>query len=474
MILPGNSGGPLVNLAGEIVGVNEIGLGGLAGAIPGDLVKTVFNAIKRDGRVRRSWTGIEVQPRVSALAAPGALISWVTAKSPADTAGVKTGDVLLKVNDTLVDAKIAEQLPTVNQTLFGLAIGQPARLLVRRDTREFTVSVTPIERSEASSQPVEMRPWGMVISNISRSEALEMGRTGTDGVLVMNLRPGGPAEQARPALARNDVIVELDGQPIRSQADLEARTLAALDSKSKASFLVAFDRGLERRLTIVDVGQAAVGDSGAEASKAWVPVSVQVLTPTLADRLGLKGRTGVRVTRVVNADVPLKVGDVILAIDGDAVRASAPNDEEVFAASIRRFRIGATVTLTVNRAGSEMAIPVVLATSPKLAREMTSYEDANFDFRVRNTAASDKDDPRLAGQAVGGAFVESVSQGSWAAVARLAVGDIILAVDGHAIGNVDDLAAQMKDIAARRPASVVLNVRRGIRTLFVEIKPSWR
>jgi S1-C subfamily serine protease len=117
------------------------------------------------------------------------------------------------------------------------------------------------------------------------------------------------------------------------------------------------------------------------------------------------------------------------SIDGDPVRASAPNDEEVFAASIRRYRIGATVTLTVHRDGSEIPVQVVLATSPKLAREMTTYEDASFEFRARNMAASDRDDPKVAGQAADGAVVESVSQGSWAAIARLSVGDIILAVE---------------------------------------------
>ena len=59
-----------------------------------------------------------------------------------------------------------------------------------------------------------------------------------------------------------------------------------------------------------------------EASKAWVPVNVQVLTPTLAERLGLKGKTGVRVTRVLESKTPLQVGDIILAIDGEPVRAT--------------------------------------------------------------------------------------------------------------------------------------------------------
>ena len=59
---------------------------------------------------------------------------------------------------------------------------------------------------------------------------------------------------------------------------------------------------------------------------------------------------------------------------------------------------------------------------------MTTYEDNSFEFRARNVAASDADDPRLAGQSATGTVVESVSQGSWAAIARLAPGDIILTI----------------------------------------------
>jgi serine protease Do len=472
-IYPGNSGGPLVNLAGEIVGVNEISLG-LSGAIPADLARAIFETIRRDGSVRRSWTGIDVQPRLSTNAGHGALISWVAPGSPADGAGVRTGDILVKVNDVEIDVRFAEQLPAANQTLFNLDIGRPARVVVRREGRDTTTTVTPTQRPPASSQPAEARAWGMVASDISAVEARDMGRAGTDGVRVLNLRPGGPADQSKPPLARNDVIVEIDGRPVRSISELEDRTRTALDAKSKTGLLVAFDRGRERRLTVLEVSLPAGVEAAAEASKAWIPVGVQVLTPTLAERLGLKGRTGVRVTRVLNGGEPLRTGDVILAIEGETIRASAPNDEEVFATSLRRHRIGATVTLTVHRDGADIPVPIVLAANPKLPREMATYEDFNFEFRARNLAASDQDDPRLSGQAVAGVLVESVSQGSWAAIARLAVGDIILSVEGHPVASVDELAARMKDVAARRPTSVVMHLRKGVRTAFIEIKPSWR
>jgi serine protease Do len=473
-IYPGNSGGPLVNLLGQIVGVNEISYG-LAGAIPGDLAKSVVDAIIRDGRVHRSWTGIEVQARVGQDTLPGALIAWVAEKSPAEAAGARAGDVLVKVNDTAVDVKFAEQLPPVNQVLFGLPIGKPSRLLVRREGKDVALSIVPIERPVASSIASELRPWGLAVANLSGSEAREMGRESTDGVRVVSLRPGGPSQQAKPPLERDDVIVEVEGQPVRDVAELEARTkaLAGPDGKRRSSVLVAIDRGRERRLTVVEIGNPVTNDPPMDASKAWVPVNVQVLTPPLAEHLGIKGRTGVRVTRVIDGKTPLKVGDVILAIDGDPVRASAPADEDLFASAIRRARIGSTANLSVFRNGAEISVPVILAATPRQAREMKPYVDSDFEFKVRNVVETDRNDPKLATLPVG-VIVESVSEGGWAALAHLLGGDVILNVQGHAISNVDELQAQMDEIRAKHPASVVFGIRRGIRTTFIEIQPTWK
>jgi serine protease Do len=468
-IYPGNSGGPLVNLAGQIIGVNEISLG-LSGAIPGNLVKQVTDAIIRDGRVRRSWAGVEVQARVGTPARAGALVSWVASGSPAAAAGLRAGDVLLKVNGVPTDAQFAEQVPLVNQVLFGLKIGEPASFIVTRESSELTVKVTPIERPAALSTPKELRAWGVVASNLTAFEARAFGRDGTEGVRIVSLRAGGPMEQARPALGRDDVIVEVEGKKIASVADLEALGSSSTGRK----LLVTFDRGRERRITVVEPSGTRVPDlPPAEARKAWVPITVQVLTPPLAERLGLTGRTGVRVTQVYEAALPLQVGDVILAIDGEAVRASAATDEEVFAAAIRRAAIGATVSLTVNRGGKEIAVPVTLSAAPPLAREMKRYEDEDFGFRARDLADADRRDPRLDRDTTG-VLVDSVANGSWASLGRLSAGDVILAIDGRNVANVDDLAARLKEVRASRPSSVVVFVRRGVKSLFLDLQPAWQ
>ena len=165
--------------------------------------------------------------------------------------------------------------------------------------------------------------------------------------------------------------------------------------------------------------------------------------------------------------------EVILAIDGDQVRASSAGDDAVLAAMIRQHAIGAKVVLTVSRAGASVSVPVTLATAPPLPREMKGYTDTIFEFHARALAEADREDPRLAGTTTG-VVIDTVTEGGWAAVGHLLKGDVILAVDGRAIANVDELSARMADAVARRPARVVFEVRRGIRTLFVAVQPTWK
>jgi serine protease Do len=470
-IYPGNSGGPLVNLAGEIVGVNEISFG-LGGAIPSNLARSVADALIRDGHVRRSWTGLELQPRIGDAATRGALVASVAAASPAATAGLRPGDLLIAVNDKPIDVRYAEQLPPVNLQLLALPVGQPAHFTVERNGTSTPLTVVPTERHAVLATPAEVRAWGMVVSNLTDADAREFVRDSTDGVRVVSLRNSGPADQAKPPLRPNDIILQIDGHAVRDVAALEAATQAALATTARKKLVVAFDRDSDHEMTVVEVGVVAADDPPREAKKAWVPVDVQVLTPPLAEGLGLKGRTGVRVTRLLGS-APLEVGDVILAIDGDPVRASAATDDDIFASTIRRYRTGASVALTVWRGGQQLTVPIVLGESPTQPREMKRFDDPILEFRARDLAELDREDPLLAhaGSAV---IVESVTARGWAAIGHLNGGDLILAIDGHPVANVDDLRTRMTEIEAAKPASIVFEIQRGVHTLFVELQPAWK
>jgi len=470
-IYPGNSGGPLVNLAGQIVGVNEISFG-LGGAIPSNLVRSVADALIRDGHVRRSWTGLELQPRIGDTAKRGVLVASVAPASPAAVAGLRPGDLLVSVNDQTIDVRYAEQLPPVNQQLLALAVGQPARFGVLRSGTETTLTVTPGERHAALAAPSEVRAWGMVVSNLTDADARELVRSSTEGVRVVSLRSSGPADQAKPPLRPNDIILQLDGHPVKDVAALEEATQAALASSPRKKVLVGFDRDSDHELTVVEVGVLEADDPPREAKKAWVPIDVQVLTPPLAEGLGLKGQTGVRVTRLLG-ETPLKVGDVILAIDGDPVRASAATDDDIFASTIRRYRTGASISLTVSRDGQQTTVPITLAESPTQPREMKRYDDPVLEFRARDLADLDREDPVLAhaGSAV---IVESVAARGWASLGHLNGGDLILAIDGQPVSNVDEVRVRLTEIETRKPASIVFEIQRGIRTLFVQLEPAWK
>ena len=119
---------------------------------------------------------------------------------------------------------------------------------------------------------------------------------------VRGLRAGGPADEAKPSLREDDVIVEVDGTPTPTLAALED-VLDAGDEgqEGHVPLLVGFERAGQRLLTVIDVGQAGLEDPGLEARKAWVPVSVQVVTRELADKLGLGEANGVRVTQVLGS-----------------------------------------------------------------------------------------------------------------------------------------------------------------------------
>jgi serine protease Do len=217
-------------------------------------------------------------------------------------------------------------------------------------------------------------------------------------------------------------------------------------------------------------------DPGLEARKAWVPVSVQVLTRELAEQLKLSEKTGVRITRVFGGSAQaagLKVGDVITALDGTAIEASQPTDAELFAALIRQYKIGSSAVLTVVRDGKEMTVPVTLDASPRLPREMKKYEDPNFEFRVRDIAAADRVSARLPPDQTG-VLVDAVREGGWAALGHLADGDVLLAIDDEPVPNVEAVQKKLLAITKARPRSVVLKVRRGIRTFFIELETGWR
>jgi serine protease Do len=438
----------------------------------------VADALIHAGRVQRSWLGLEVQPLLkSSPVQHGGLVGGSIAGSPAEKAGFMPGDILVKLAGRAVDVRFPEEVPPFNQFVMRLTLGRPVDAVVIRNGAEKTLRVTPEERQSVEAPIRELPLAGITASNLTSWSAKELNRATRDGVRVRGIRPGGPAAEAKPALDEDDVIVEVDGKPVKSVEALAQVVDAVLKGQSSpVPTLVGFDRGGERLLTVLDVGHPGLEDPGLEARKPWLPITVQVLTRELAQKLGAGERMGVRITRVLDGSAEaagLKVGDIITAIDGDRVEASQPSDADLFATMIRQYKIGSTVQLTVLRGEEEKQVKVALDAAPRLPREMKKYEDPNFEFRVRDVAAADRTVATWT-QGQQGVLVEAVREGGWAALGHLADGDLILAIDGGQVTDVAAVQQKMTRIAQTKPPTVVLEVKRGIRTFFVEMQGGWK
>jgi len=219
-INPGNSGGPLFNLDGEVVGVNSQiysqtgGNSGIAFAVPIDVALSVASQLKDKGRVTRGWLGVEVQQVTLQLArsfglskSEGALVARVVAGSPAESAGLKPGDVLLRFD--------GEPLP-VSQALPPLvgaaAPGSKVPILLLRDGKQLTVKAEIGELPEKMALAPALAPralLGLVVEPLTTEDRAEAGVEG--GVGVAGVEPG-PARDA--GVREGDILLTVAGQRV--------------------------------------------------------------------------------------------------------------------------------------------------------------------------------------------------------------------------------------------------------------------
>jgi serine protease Do len=477
-IYGGNSGGPLVNLRGEIVGINEISYG-LGGAIPGNLARSVADELMAHSKVRRSWLGIDVQPLFKhGQDEHGLLIAGVMENSPADKAGFKAGDLLLRVGNQTTDVRFEEQMAAVMGMLAALPIGKEVEAVVRRDGKDFTVHLVPLEREEIFPKQTELKQWGLTVRDFSTLLAKEMKRPNLDGVMVTSVRPGGPAGEAKPAIEARDVLVEVNGQPVKNVQALKDLTRKLGEGKTAPVPVIAtFERKSARYLAVVRIGLEELKDPGLEVTKAWLPIEAHVISREIAKQLDQPGLKGFYITRVypntTASTAGLKPGDFIVAVDGEKLSATDSEYDDELATLIRQYDIGKKVELSIIRGKEQLKIPVELARSPRLKREMKKYRNDEFEFTAREVSFFDRVEEQWNNDQWG-ALVEDVKSGSWAELGSLSPGDLILEVNGQRVDGVDALRQQMERIAACKEKVVVIKVLRGIHTSYLEIEPNWK
>jgi serine protease Do len=477
-IYGGNSGGPLVNLRGEIVGINEIRFG-LSGAIPGNLAHGVAEGLIAHGKIKRSWLGLDVQPLFKhGKDERGVLVSGVVKASPAAGAGLQAGDLLMRIGEQATNARYEEEMPDFMRLVSSLPIGKPVTLTALRAGKEMTFQLEPIERGEVNPPEQELKQWGLTARNLSFLTAREMKRTNELGVLVTSVRPGGPTGESKPALEPKDVITGVNGAPIEHVEDLVALTRKLTEGRTEPTSVIAtFERDSQRYLTVVKVGIEELRDPGLEVTKAWLPVETHVISRDIAQQLGRPDLRGFYITEVYPHSVAeaagLKPGDFITAVDTEKLTATGPEDEEELSTLIRQYDIGTKVELTVQRGTDQRKVPIELERSPKLRREMKKYRNEDFDFTARDVAFFDRAEAQWSADQHG-ALVEDIKPGGWAELGSLYVDDLVVEVDGQPVKDVDALKQIMTEIANNKKPSVVIKVLRGIHSAYLELEPAWK
>ncbi len=258
-INPGNSGGALINLDGKLVGINTAiatqsgGFQGIGFAVPINMARAVMDALIEHGKVVRGWLGIYIQDIDETMAqamdlprSGGALVSDVTEDGPAAKAGLKAGDVILKL-----DGEPVKNVTQLRNEIASRAPGSKVELTIYRDGKEKTIAVELGQLPEEAPTPQARRSTfeklAFSVQALDRNLADRYGYDADEkGVVITEIRPGSEAYAA--GLREGDLIKEINRRPVRSLRDfseavedLKSGDTVLVYAKRKAnSFFIAF------------------------------------------------------------------------------------------------------------------------------------------------------------------------------------------------------------------------------------------
>ena len=269
----GNSGGPLFNLDGEVIGVNTLiispsgGSIGIGFAVPSKTVASVVSQLQQFGELRRGWLGVRIQQVTDEIAeslnikpARGALVAGVDDKGPAKPAGIEPGDVIVTF-----DGKDIKEPKDLSRVVADTAVGKEVDVLLIRKGQEETHKVTlgrledtdkaqpaAIKKDEPADKPVTQKALGLDLATLSKDLRTKYKiKDLVKGVLVTGV--DGTSDAAEKRLSAGDVIVEVAQEAVGSAADIKKRVDQLKKDGKKSVLLLVSNADGELRFVALSV-----------------------------------------------------------------------------------------------------------------------------------------------------------------------------------------------------------------------------
>lgn len=476
-IAPGNSGGPLVDLSGEIVGINTRGNlfgGDMAFAIPATIANTITTQLIQHGEVPRSYFGFGLRSLKNSGLREGVLVSSVQGDSPADRAGLKPGDRILAVDAQRVDITQPEQVPPLLRALTERKIGSELSLTVARTEGERILRLRAETYPKDLGEDIDVRAFGLTVTEVTPSISRSRQLDRDDGLLVTGVAAGKRAATAHPPLQIGDVIYQLDQSPIRRGKDLQA--VMADEQRAKGEWIVHIERRSEMLVALIDAETGASNPNTLrELPKAWIGIETQPVTPTTSRKIGGPEAGGYRVTRVYPGPAEaagIKVGDFVQKLAGETVPVTGDIGDESLQQRIRDALLGEPLAIDLVRGQTAMTVSVQPQATPTPPGNLPGARIDWLDLNVRSLSFFDRVDRDMEAGARG-VVVERVESGGLGGLAFLQVGDVILEVNGQPVTDLKRFEALVDRKNQDLKHNISFLVLRANRTRLLFLDSSW-
>lgn len=480
-ISPGNSGGPLVDIRGRIVGINTRGMdfgGDLAFSIPAPIAKKVVDALIRDGHVSRADFGFNVRSLRGTPFTEGAVVSSVDRESLAEKAGLRAGDQLLAMDGAAVKLTQPEDVPPFRRALAEREIGSTVRLSVRSGNAPARqVVVASIHDAPAKTDELEVASLGLSVTELTATMARNRFLEAKPGVSVVGVRAGGPAASAQPPIVAGDLIESIEGEPITRATQLVAKAPPVSELNDQLTYVLAISRRGKKLLSVITPApKRLIPEQPPELTKAWAGWEVQPIPAALATRLKLAASGGFRVTRVYAqspaAKAGVAVGDLITATNGIAVAPSGLLETVALDQRVRNASLKEPFQVELLRANQTRAVSLMLSEQPIDTERAERTWVNELSMVVRDLTFYDRVDRNLA-ETQRGILIERIENGGFAGLAHLRSGDLLVRVNDADIASVDDLGAQLRRLQQIDAPKLSFLVLRGADTRLLFVDSPW-